>query len=85
MHSIYMTKTELRIIEREIEGNLIITLDSQYNNLKAEIVIVKENVIARLFGTVSKQLIIKKGARVYLHGSVAGQIDNDGGELFIYK
>jgi hypothetical protein len=85
MHSTYMTKTELRIINREIEGELIINLDSQYNNLKAEIVIVKENVTARLFGTISEQLVIKSGACVYLHGSITGNIENEGGELFIYK
>ena len=80
-----MSKTELRIIDREVVGELVITHDSQYNNLKADIVIVKENVTARLFGTVSKQLMIKKGARVYFHGSVAGKIENEGGELLIYK
>ena len=81
----YMTKSELRIIEREITGTLTVTRDSQYNNLNAAIVIVEKNVTARLFGTISKQLVIKKGACVYLHGSIAGKIENEGGEFYPYK
>jgi hypothetical protein len=84
MESVIIMKPEYKIIETEVRGNIRIAIHSQYNNLNADTVAVEEDVIARLFGTVQSKLIIKKGARVYLHGSLTGTLENLGGEFYNY-
>jgi hypothetical protein len=74
----------MRIIHEEITGNLIIESDSQYDVLNADTVNVGEYVTARLYGTIHKDLIIKKEAKVYLHGVVRGQVINEGGILYLF-
>lgn len=73
--------TEHKIIAAETTGEIHIKISSQYNNLNATVVIVEEKITARLFGTISDLLIIKKGAIVYLHGAIKGKIENRGGKL----
>lgn len=72
------------IIQREATGDLNITENSQYNNVRADNVLVSEDVTVRMFGTISGKLSIGKGARVYLHGTLAGELDNRGGEFYRY-
>ncbi len=79
-----LMKPEYKIIETKATGNIKVNGNSQYNHLNADTVTVEENVIARLFGTINTKLIIKKGARVYLHGTLRGELQNEGGELFKY-
>jgi hypothetical protein len=76
--------TNQKTIESEITGEVFIKINSQYNNINANKVIVAENVIVRLFGNIHELLIIKKGAEVHLHGKMKGKIENEGGKLFIY-
>ncbi|MGZ3903516.1 MAG: hypothetical protein ACXVC6_07470 [Bacteroidia bacterium] len=73
-----------KTIESEIKGDIHITVDSQYNHIEAGKVIVGENIIARLFGTVNELIVIKKDATVFLHGKLKGKIQNEGGKLHIY-
>ena len=72
------------IIQREATGDLNITENSQYNNVRADNVLVSEGVNVSMFGTISGKLSIGKGARVYLHGTLAGELDNRGGEFYRY-
>jgi hypothetical protein len=74
--------TVFKIIEAEVKGDIYIEINSQYNNVKADKVIVAESIQARLYGTVNT-LVIKLGAKVTLHGSVNGKTVNEG-ELTIY-
>ncbi len=78
MHTGLMS--EHKIIESKIRGDILVSANSQYNHLDADNVTVEENITTRLFGTIRQKLIIKKGARVYFHGS-AGKVENSGGEL----
>ncbi|HWY10321.1 MAG TPA: hypothetical protein VN026_03295 [Bacteroidia bacterium] len=73
----------LRIIDEEAIGVIKIKENSQFNKIKAEKVVVDENTTARLFGSV-KTLVLKKGAKLFLHGVISGKIENKGGELFIF-
>lgn len=73
--------SEHKIIESKKRGDLLVTANSQYNHLDADNVTVEENITVRLFGTISGKLIIKQGARVFLHGS-AEKVENSGGELY---
>ena len=57
--------------------------DTQFNKILADKVIVSENITARLFGKVN-DVVLKKGATLFLHGMLLGGIDNQGGEIFIY-
>lgn len=73
----------LRVIQEEAVGNLKINENCQYNKVNADKVVVNENVTVRLFGTVHT-VIIKRGAKLYLHGMIRGNIENKGGEVYIY-
>ena len=72
-------------INEEITGDVFIKRNTQYNDLKAENVIVYENVTTRIFGTITGLLTLKKGSIVYLHGIMYGSMHNEGGELHIFN
>ncbi|MGZ3898859.1 MAG: hypothetical protein ACXVO9_05815 [Bacteroidia bacterium] len=74
-----------KVVDAETKGEVTITIDTQYNNIKATKVIITEDVTARLYGDIMEKLILKKGARLYLHGTVHGEIENEGGELYLFK
>ncbi|MGZ3904010.1 MAG: hypothetical protein ACXVC6_09960 [Bacteroidia bacterium] len=76
-------KQDLRVISDETVGVVKIREDSQFNKIKAEKVIVDENVTVRLFGSV-KTIVVKKGAKLFLHGVFFGNIENNGGEVYIF-
>lgn len=71
-----------KIIEKEVRGEVYIEEDSQYNNIRASKVVVKENVQVRLFGSID-HLVVCQGARVFLHGTLNGKAENYG-ELHVY-
>jgi hypothetical protein len=73
-----------KIIEREITGDVLVNSDSQYNNINADNVTVGPHVTVRFFGTIKKTLVIHEGARVYMHGSMPGKVENLGGEFYKY-
>ena len=75
---------EYKIIDTEIRGNIFIIRNTQYNKLNAVNVTVANNIKARLYGVIKGKLIIKKGARVYLHGKLEGKLENLGGEIHIF-
>lgn len=77
--------SNFKVIYEEINGNVDITVNTQINNLRADKVIVGENVSARLFGTIKKTLVLKKGSRVILHGTISGDVKNEGGELSLFE
>jgi hypothetical protein len=76
---------QFKIVQTETSREVWIRENSQFNNIEADQVIVDSNVTARLFGTISKLVILKKGARLYLHGLIKGHIRNEGGEVFIFE
>jgi hypothetical protein len=73
-----------KIIEDEITGDVLVDFNSQYNNINADTVTVSPNVTVRFFGTIKKTLVIHQGARVYMHGTVPGKVENLGGEFYKY-
>ncbi len=74
----------MKIKTKPVIGDLYILEDVQYNNVLADNVAVKENVIARIYGVVQKNLTIGKNAIVYMHGKVNGEIINNGGTVHIF-
>ena len=72
-----------KIIDEEAVGVIKIKEDCQFNKIKAEKVVVNENVTARLFGSV-KTIVIKPGAKIFLHGEISGAVKNNGGEIYVY-
>jgi acetyltransferase-like isoleucine patch superfamily enzyme len=72
------------IIQQDTTGDIYVDENSQYNSVDADNVTVGAGVTVRLFGTIRKKLVIGKGARVYLHGSLAGELENQGGEFYKY-
>jgi len=76
------TNYQLKVIDDEIAGVVKIKEDCQYNHIEAEKVIVDAYVTARLFGRV-KDIIVKKGAKVFFHGIVSGHIKNQG-EIMLF-
>jgi hypothetical protein len=77
--------SNFKIIETPVTGNIEITVDTQINHLDADTVIVAENVKARLYGTIHTKLILRKDSSVVLHGTIYGDLHNEGGELNIYE
>jgi hypothetical protein len=73
----------LRIINEEGVGNIKISESCQYNKINADKVVVAENVTVRLFGTVNT-VIVHKGAKLFFHGLINGNVENKGGEIYIY-
>jgi len=74
----------MRIVDEKTVGDLIIETDTQYNDLDAGTVVVNANVTARLYGIINKDIIIKRGSKVYIHGKLRGQVVDQGGEVYIY-
>lgn len=75
--------SDLKLISGEITGLIHIKEDSQYNSIKADMVILAENVTVRLFGDIG-DIILKKGSLVFVHGAVTGSIENRGGDIHIF-
>lgn len=73
----------LKTISEEAIGVIRINENCQFNKVRAEKVVVNENVTARLFGSV-KTIVLKKGAKLILHGVVSGTVKNNGGEIYIF-
>jgi len=74
----------MRIVDEKTVGDLIIETDTQYNDLDAGTVVVNVNVTARLYGIINKDIIIKRGSKVYIHGTLRGQVVDQGGDIYIY-
>jgi hypothetical protein len=72
-----------KVVDEEISGDVNVTADTQFNSIQAGTLVIQENVNVRLYGTVN-HVILKKGARLYLHGKIFGRISNEGGELFTF-
>jgi hypothetical protein len=73
-----------KIIPEETFGFVKIEENSQFNNIKAERVVIGENVTARLFGSVN-DIVLKRGARLFFHGTILGNVKNKGGELVVFS
>jgi hypothetical protein len=74
---------DLKIISNETYGFVRIRENSQFNNIKAERVVVEENVTARLFGKVN-DVVLNRGSKLFFHGTILGNVKNKGGELMIF-
>ncbi len=75
---------DFKIINEEVTGVVRITVDTQFNKINADVVTVSANVNARLFGDIKEKLVLKKGSKVFLHGVVFGNVENEGGELHVF-
>lgn len=75
--------SDLKLISGEITGLIHIKENSQFNCIKADMVILAENVTVRLFGSVG-DIVLKKRSLVFVHGAVTGKVENRGGDIHIY-
>lgn len=73
----------LRVIQEEAVGIIKINENCQYNKVNADTIVINENVTARLFGTVNT-IILNRGAKVFFHGILRGNVENKGGEIYLY-
>ena len=74
-----------KIITQKVTGKVIVKENTQFNDIDAESVIVEKNIIARLYGNIQNLLILKKGAKIFLHGVLYGNVNNEGGEVHIFN
>jgi hypothetical protein len=74
----------MKIINKQVIGDVVVTRDTQYNNLLCDNIIIEEDVTARVFGIVGEDITLKKGATIYLHGRFHGKISNLGGILYLF-
>ncbi len=70
----------MKDFRKKVSGDIVIAEDSQYHKVHNANIIVEPNVTVRIFGSI-KDLHIKKNATVYLHGSLSGNLVNNGGLL----
>ncbi|HEY6162949.1 MAG TPA: hypothetical protein VI112_17090 [Bacteroidia bacterium] len=75
----------MKTISDSIQGDLTIKEDSTFHNVYLQSLIVEENIMARLYGIVEDTIHIKKGATVYLHGKLQGEVINEGGIVYIFS
>lgn len=74
---------KFKVISEEVTGEINVTTDTQFNSIKADRIIISENVRVRLYGSVV-DVVLKKGAMLFLHGKIHGKLENQGGEVFTY-
>jgi hypothetical protein len=74
----------METVNSQVTGDIVVSQDTQYNNVFAETVLVNEGVMVRLYGLVNKEITVKKDATVYLHGKLNGQVKNEGGIVYIF-
>lgn len=74
---------DLKIIANETYGFVRIRENSQFNNIRAERVVLEENVTARLFGKVN-DVVLNRGSKLFFHGTILGNVKNKGGELVVF-
>ncbi len=75
----------MKIVSEQITGDVSVKVDTQYNNFIGENVTVAENVLARFYGLIMQDLVLNKGAIVYLHGKLLGKLINEGGTLYVFE
>lgn len=78
-------RIEFKVISHKIDGDLHITENSQLNNVEANTVTIAPNITVRIFGTVKTMIVLKQGARLFLHGVLLGNIQNEGGEFHYFS
>lgn len=76
---------EFKTISGESTGNIIVKENTQFNNILADNVTIDKNVTARFYGSVKGLLTLKAGSVLYLHGTLYGSVQNEGGEVHIFK
>lgn len=74
----------LKLIQHQTTGLVHIKENSQFNCIQSDMVILSENIKARLFGQIG-DIILKKGSSVFVHGTVTGNIENQGGVIHIFN
>jgi hypothetical protein len=74
----------MRTVTDKVSGILRVSEDTTYHYLLVSEVTIRENVVARLFGTITDKLSVEKNAIVYLHGHCEGEIINNGGIIYCF-
>ncbi len=75
----------MKVVSEQITGEVSVIIDTQYNNFIGENVTVAENILARFYGLIMQDLVLKKGSIVYLHGKLIGKLINEGGTLYVFE
>lgn len=75
---------EYMIIRTRALGQVHVNENMQFNDIDADEVIIYEGIRARLFGNVNQRLVLKAGAKVFIHGKIKGEIINEGGRIYLY-
>ncbi|MEM5625472.1 hypothetical protein AAHB47_12715 [Bacillus wiedmannii] len=73
-------KTKKEMVERD----WMVDEDTDFQGIATKSIIVDNNVKFKMRGIVSGNLFISKGAEVEIHGTVKGDVGNEGGDLKVY-
>ncbi len=74
----------MRVIRDKIEGETVLSEDTQLHGMITGSTIVSKNTVLQLHGVIIGNLILKAGATTYLHGMVIGDVINEGGHLEVF-
>jgi hypothetical protein len=75
----------MNTIAEIVTGDLIVKENTTFHHVLVESVIVENGVTARLYGSVRKEIIVKTDAIAYLHGNLLGNVNNQGGTVYVFK
>lgn len=76
---------EFKTISKETTGDVVVKENTQFNNIVANNAIIEKYVTARFYGSVRGLLTLKQGSKLYLHGTLYGSVQNEGGEVHIFN
>ena len=79
-----MAIIDFKVVEHEVSGEVHVDEHTQFNCMRARKLVIEEKTTVRLFGNV-KELIIKRGAVLLLHGIIYGRIRNEGGKVHLFR
>lgn len=74
----------MKIINREIDGDTVITQDTNITNTVVGKVTVSESTLLHLDGEIDGNLILSNDSTAYIHGTVNGNVNNIGGFVEVF-
>lgn len=74
----------MKVIRSKVEGNTILSEDTQLHGMIVGSTTVSENILLQMHGMIIGNLILKVDSEVYLHGMVNGDVINKGGYLKVF-
>ena len=74
----------MKTIKRKIDGDTVITRDTNISGTVVGSVTVSESTLLHLDGNINGNLILSNDSTAYIHGTVNGNVNNIGGFVEVF-